>query len=100
MFTRDLFQLGQKKSHKVLVVLELKEPEPLVEVRPALILMLENGHCVALGGNSPIVTYFPDWMSLAYFTDSSLDHYDANNPSEYELPDKWDTSELPLGPFG
>lgn len=100
MFTRDLFQVGDKKFHKVLVVLEARKTEDSIEDKPSLILMLKNGHCVALGGNSPVITYFPDWLSLSFFSGCSLDDYEASDPSDYELPEEWDTGELPLGPLG
>ena len=103
MLSGALFQ-ESKKAQKVVVVLELKPDHPKRsrpdDSRPNLILMLSNGHCVALGGNSPIVTFFPSWMSLAFFTEASLDNYEFSDPSEFELPEEWDTSQLPLGPFG
>lgn len=88
------------RPEKVLVVLELKDPENYSERRHALILMLENGHCVAMGGPSPIITYYPNWAGIEFFTNVKLDDYDANDPSEYEIPQEWDTGSTPMGPMG
>ena len=84
------------RPSKVAVVLELGDRED--GKQPAIVLMLEGGECVVLGGDSPIVRYFPDWSAVAYFSNTTLDEYAASHPSEYQLPDEWDTSELPLGP--
>ena len=83
---------------KVVVVLELRDREEFGETKPALVLMLENGHCVALVGPSPIITYYPDWSGLQFFTGATLPLYEASDPADYELPDEWDTGSTPLGP--
>ena len=98
MFVKRTFVAQGQKPSKVLVILELRNKEEWGDTRPSLVLMLQNGHCVVLGGSSPLITYFPDWSGVAFFNDVKLDDYDANDPADYELPDEWDTNELPLGP--
>ena len=96
MFVKKNF-LGGENFSKVLVILQLKDPEPWSETRPALVLMLENGHCVCMGENSPIITYFPGWSALAFFKNTSLDEYEAKDPSDCQLPEEWNTEATPLG---
>ena len=98
MFVKKQLFFGGQNSSRVLVVLELKYPKRWAERRHMLVLMLENGHCVVLGSPSPIVMYYPSWAGIEFFTGTTLDEYDANHPEAYELPEEWNTEEVPLGP--
>ena len=88
---------GKHEVVKVVVVLEVMEMREC-DSRPALVLMLEGGRCVALGGRSPMVTFYPDWSGLEHFTGAALDEYEMSDPAEYQLPEEWTLDgSTPLG---
>ncbi len=78
-------------SQKLSLILELGDPEG---DGPALILMLDHGACITIGGDSPLCLRYPNFAMLTHYRGVELKDYEARDPRAFDnFPNYWDRSQ-------